>query len=281
MGRSESKDAYNTSKQMAQQNQANAQASLGNENKAITDFSKSIDDYGNFINTEFAPGGQFDTSENNLATSVTAGGKNSLQDYFSNVGNRTGTGTTPQMIAATEEGSRQGERDTANFLNQALLARIGALGHGEETVMQERGMIPGMYGGQYATSLGGANAAMGNATSAAQTPGFWDTFLPALAGGAAQVGFGFTPGAPGNAKPCWIAEAIYGVDDLRTHLIREWLSTEFILRPIGRVVMWAYQRFGRQVARMARRSKVLAAALKPIFDCALSHALAWKLGKKR
>jgi hypothetical protein len=82
MGRSESKDAYNTSKQMAQQNQANAQASFGNENKAITDFSKSIDDYGNFINTEFAPGGQFDTSESNLATSVTAGGKNSLQGLF-------------------------------------------------------------------------------------------------------------------------------------------------------------------------------------------------------
>ena len=286
MGRSESKDAYNTSKQMAQQNQANAQVSLGNENKAITDFSKSIDDYGNFINTEFAPGGQFDTAENNLATSVTAGGKNSLQDYFSGLGNRTGAGTTPQMIAATEEASRQGERDTANFLNQALLARIGALGHGEETVMQERGAIPGMYGGQYSTSLGGANSAMGNATSAAQTPGFWDTFLPALAGGAAQVGFGFTPGAPGNAKGggCWIAEAIYGVDDLRTHLVREWLNTEFVLHPVGKAAMEAYQRFGRQIARLVKKRKFLATALKPIFDCALSHALAWKLeeqSKKR
>ena len=199
MGRSESKDAYNTSKQMAQQNQANAQASLGSENKAITDFSNSIDDYKNFINSQFQPGGQFDTAENNLATSVTAGGKNSLQDYFSNVGSRTGTGTTPQMIAAVEEGSRQGQRDTANFLNQALLARIGALGHGQETVMQERGMIPGMYGGEYATSLGGATSAMGNATNAARMPGFWDTFAPALVQGAAQVGFGFTPGAPGNA----------------------------------------------------------------------------------
>lgn len=194
MGRSESKDAFNTSKQMAQQNQQNAQVSLGSENKAITDFGKSIDDYGNFINSEFAPGGQFDTAENNLATSVTAGGKNSLQDYFSNFGSRTGTGTTPQMVAAVEEGSRQGQRDTANFLNQALLSRIGALGHGQETVMQARGQIPGLYGNQYATSLGGASSAMGNATNAARMPGFWDTFAPALVQGAAQVGFGFTPG---------------------------------------------------------------------------------------
>jgi len=191
MGRSESKDAYNTSKQNSVQDQANAQASLGKENSAITDYGKSIDDYGNFIDTEFAPGGQFDLAQNNLATSVTAGGKNSLQDYLSNVGSRTGSGTTPQMIAAVEEGSRQGERDTANFLNQGLLARIGALGHGKETEMQARGQIPGFYGGQYSTSLGGANAAMGTAASAAQAPGFWDTFLPALAGGAASVGAGF------------------------------------------------------------------------------------------
>lgn len=199
MGRSESKDAYNTSKQMAQQNQANAQAALASENKAITNYDNSINDYGNFIHSEFDPGAEFDKANTNLATSVTAGGKNSLEDYFSDVGTRTGTGTTPQMVAASEEAARQGERDTANFLDQSLLARIGALGHGEETVLQAKGSIPGMYAGEYATSLGGANSAMGNATSAASMPGFWDTFLPALAGGAAQVGFGFTPGAPGNA----------------------------------------------------------------------------------
>lgn len=199
MGRSESKDAYNTSKQMAQQNQANAQTALADENKAITNYDNSINNFDNFTHSEFDPGGEFDKAETNLATSVTAGGKNSLEDYFSDIGTRTGTGTTPQMIAASEEAARQGERDTGNFLNQATLARIGALGHGEETVLQAKGAIPGMYAGQYATSLGGANSAMGTATEAAKTPGFWDTFLPALAGGASQVAFGFTPGAPGKA----------------------------------------------------------------------------------
>jgi hypothetical protein len=193
MGRSESKDAYNTSKQFGEQNQQNAQLALGNQNRAITKYDDSITDYGNLIHSEFDPGGEFDKAETNLATSVTAGGKNSLQDYFSDVGTKTGTGTTPQMVAATEEAARQGERDTGNFLNQALLARIGALGHGAETVMQARGAIPGMYGGQYATSLGGANSAMENATKAASVSGFWDSFLPALAGGAAQIGYGFTP----------------------------------------------------------------------------------------
>lgn len=200
MGRSESKDAYNTNKQFGQQDQQNAQISLGKENEAIAADEKAIDNYDNFYTTEFSPGGDFDKAETNLATSVTAGGKNSLQDYYSGVGNRTGTGTTPQMIAATEEAGRQGERDTGNFLNQALLARIGALGHGLETSMQARAQIPGFYGNQYATSLGGANAAMGNATNAARTPGFWDTFLPALAGGAGSAAGGFFTGLGSEGK---------------------------------------------------------------------------------
>ena len=191
MGRSESKDAYNTSKQMAQQNQQNAQTALGNENTAIGQFQKSVDDYDAFIGNEFSPGGDFDKTMTAQATSVASGGKNSLDEFYNNYGLRTGSGTTPQMIAASEESARQSARDLGNLLNQDTLARIGALGHGKETVMQERGQIPAYYSGEYSTSLGGANAAMGNATEAARTPGFWDTFLPALAGGAGTAAAGY------------------------------------------------------------------------------------------
>ena len=194
MGRSESKDAYNTEKQMGQQNQANAQASLAAENAAVGKFQKSIDDYGNFIGNEFSPGGDFDKTTTAQASSVAAGGKNSLEDFYNNYGLRTGSGTTPQMIAASEESGRQSERDLSNLLNQDTLARIGALGHGKETMMQEEGQIPGIYGSQYGTSLGGATSAMGGAVDAAKTPGFWDTFLPALAGGAGAAAGGFFEG---------------------------------------------------------------------------------------
>jgi hypothetical protein len=43
----------------------------------------------------------------------------------------------------------------------------------------------------YGTGTGTANGALGNAANAAKKPGFWDTFGPALVGGAGAVGAGF------------------------------------------------------------------------------------------
>lgn len=75
---------------------------------------------------------------------------------------------------------------------------------------------------------------------------------------------------------CWIAEAIYGPNDIRTHLVREWLNVEFATRRFGRHVMAFYLRFGQRIAKVVKRSRFLSAVLKPLFDCALSSAVAWK-----
>jgi hypothetical protein len=88
-------------------------------------------------------------------------------------------------------------------------------------------------------------------------------FLGSLAGAAAK------PFAFG----CWIAEAIYGVDDMRTHIVRAWLNDVYSHTFIGGVVMWLYRRFGRGAARMVERSAFLRWILKPLFDRALAHAL--------
>ena len=197
MGRSESKDAYNTSKQMAQQNQGNAQAALGSENQAIGDFRKSIGDYKDYIFGDYMPGGRFMQNAAARETSANSAGENSLEDYFANVGKRTGAGTTPQMVASAEEASRQGRRDVAQAMASDEMAREAALGHGLETITSDYGSIPGMYGSQYQTSIGGANSQMESATNAAKTPGFWDTFLPALVQGGAAVG----AAAVGAPKP--------------------------------------------------------------------------------
>jgi hypothetical protein len=249
MGRSESKDAFNTSKQQSQQDQSNAQAALGSENAAVGDYRNSLNNYmGSMWNT-YRPGGEFAQDTTNEVASATQGGQGSLEDYFYNMGKRTGGGTTPQMTASAEEASRASRRDAAQELTQADMQRQAALGHAEEYYTGGLGSIPGMYGSQYASSLGGANSAMGNATNAAQVPGFWDTFGSAFA---SQLGKGVagsvTPGGAGaaGAGSCWIAEAIYGIDDARTHLVREWLNREFIRRPVGKLVMALYLRFGRK-----------------------------------
>jgi len=193
MGRSESKQVTQQQMQQSAQNQANAQTALGGENQAIGDFRKSITDFGNWNWNEFQPGGEFMKDATTLATSANSGGKNSFEDYMSGLATRTGSGTTPQMISAAEENDREGRRKLQDKLLAADQQRIAALGHGLETVMGAEGSIPGMYGSQYSASLGGAGSAGANAANAARTPGFWDSFLPALAGGAATVGAGFTP----------------------------------------------------------------------------------------
>ena len=194
MGRSESKQVTQQQMQQSAQNQANAQTALGGENQAIGDFRKSITDFGNWNWNEFQPGGEFMKDATTLATSANSGGKNSFEDYMSGLATRTGSGTTPQMISAAEENDREGRRKLQDKLLAADQQRVAALGHGLETVMGAEGSIPGMYGSQYSASLGGAGSAGANAANAARTPGFWDSFLPALAGGAGAAAGGYMSG---------------------------------------------------------------------------------------
>lgn len=187
MGRSESKQVTQQQMQQSAQDQANAQAALSGENAAIGNLQKSIGQYGSSIWNTFRPGGEFSKNMTTLATGANSGGQNSYDDYLNNLATRTGSGSTPQMVAASEEANRQGRRDVANTLATDENARIAALENGLETQEGMLAQIPGMYGGQYSSSLGGAGTAGGNAANAAKTPGFWDTFLPALVGGAGQA----------------------------------------------------------------------------------------------
>lgn len=73
-------------------------------------------------------------------------------------------------------------------------------------------------------------------------------------------------------KGCWIAEAIYGVDDQRTHTLRAYLNGEFRQSVSGNAIMTIYLAIGRQVAWLARRSSILRLMLKPLFEKALVNA---------
>jgi hypothetical protein len=87
--------------------------------------------------------------------------------------------------------------------------------------------------------------------------------------GRAAEGHGATPRVP----PCWIAEVLYGVDDVRTQFLRSWLVHVYAATLTGTMVIRLYTACGRQVARMAGRSSFLRRVLRPLFDAALSRAL--------
>jgi hypothetical protein len=76
-------------------------------------------------------------------------------------------------------------------------------------------------------------------------------------------------------KACWIAEALYGVHSPRVILVRNWLSRRYDRGDAwARVVVPLYRVFGRQIAAAVRRSSILAAAFRPLFDHAARRACA-------
>jgi hypothetical protein len=70
-----------------------------------------------------------------------------------------------------------------------------------------------------------------------------------------------------------VAEAIYGPNDIRTHIMRSWLNTEVEATATGRLVVAFYDLFGQQIAALAQWSPKVRWWLKTqVFDKALPYA---------
>ena len=80
-------------------------------------------------------------------------------------------------------------------------------------------------------------------------------------------------GAPGNSKACWVAEALYGVEDPRTLLLRAWLSTVYEERRPGWQFVALYARVGRQTARLIEQGALPRGLFRPLFDALVNKAL--------
>lgn len=114
------------------------------------------------------------------------------------------------------------------------------------------------------TAASGSNKAVMDSQEAAKASTLG--FLGTLAGAGGNI-------AAARMKGCWIAESIYGVDDVRTHVVREYLNGSFKRRWYGRLIMRAYLRFGVRVAAFLDRHAWLKPAVKPAFDFALWRAV--------
>ncbi|PYP89410.1 MAG: hypothetical protein DMG65_13685 [Candidatus Angelobacter sp. Gp1-AA117] len=194
MGRSESKQAYNDSRAAQQQMAAQAQQGLDKTNAAMADYNNKLNDFMNFGRNMYAPGGEYDRENTLLGTSVSSGGAESSADQLSDYDKRTGGMNAAQTGAAAEEIARSNQRALTQFLAGAADDRMN-----KQTAIEQYGVgasaLPAdVYGRIYGTATGGREGALGNETKAAQTPGFWDTFLPALIGGAGAAAGGYFSG---------------------------------------------------------------------------------------
>ncbi|MGH9348003.1 MAG: hypothetical protein ACRD26_12150 [Vicinamibacterales bacterium] len=80
-------------------------------------------------------------------------------------------------------------------------------------------------------------------------------------------------GGANMSRACWVAEVIYGVHDVRTHLIRAWLSRAAAGRFGWRMLLMIYEAVGPSVARVLPRSRILRALARPAFACLLARAV--------
>lgn len=125
--------------------------------------------------------------------------------------------------------------------------------------------------GYYGTATSGRGTALKNLTDlgiAAYGP--WTAAIAA----AGQAGSAAINKGASGGSGCWIAEAIYGEDDWRTHTLRAWLNSNFKRTWMGARIMALYLRHGQTVAPYVKRFWLLRVAFRPFFEWALRQAMA-------
>lgn len=86
-----------------------------------------------------------------------------------------------------------------------------------------------------------------------------------------QLGSAAAMGA--GTAVCWIAEALWSPDAPEVTVLRYWLNEVWQHESvIGAAVIALYRRFGRRVASWVKRSPVVAAVFRPLFECGLRRA---------
>ena len=82
------------------------------------------------------------------------------------------------------------------------------------------------------------------------------------------------PGTGRATKPCWVAEALFGVDDARTMLLRSWLTDIYDARRRGWHLVALYVACGSAAARLLRQGWLPRRPLARLFDALTRRAFA-------
>lgn len=80
-------------------------------------------------------------------------------------------------------------------------------------------------------------------------------------------------GGAGLTRPtCWVAEALYGMDDPRTLVLRAWLTEVHTEKRRGWWLVEVYRALGPTVAGLLRRGAMPRRTLLPLFDALADKA---------
>jgi hypothetical protein len=186
MGRSETKQAFETSKAQNATDFANSQKSYTDTQKAIEDYNASLGAYANQVEgfataNPYTEDGEFATDSNRILSNASDAGAASFKSALQDTALRTGQ----NMAGANAAGERiahENERDLSGEMASADANRIAAkVGYDTTALGARQGVVQGAQvpisanSNLYTGAGSQASAALGHETDNAKTPGFWDT----------------------------------------------------------------------------------------------------------
>jgi hypothetical protein len=225
MGRTESKQVVNQGTEQSAADQKRAGQSYQATNKTLQDYSKNLDSFMRFGRQTYGADGEYMRDQNTLATGAAAAGANKVAGTIAQNAMRTGANTAG-YASTVAEAQREGSRDLTQQLATADASRLQQLTAVNQYGVQASALPATVQASLYGTGTSGSASQLSTAGDAAKTPGFWDTFAPALAGAAGTAAAGFCPAegslihmADGTRKP---------VEELKKG---EWVSSPGTLSP--------------------------------------------------
>jgi hypothetical protein len=192
MGRSESKQVSDQGRTQSAEDQAHANDALAATNQSLNTYKRGLNSFMTFGRKAFSPTGEYMRDQNTIANTTAAAGTTGLKANLALNAMRTGENTSG-YAGTVAESAREGRRDLTDQLAKADANRLAQLTAIEQYGVEGSKLPATVQAGLYGNSLGASASQLGPAASAAQQPGFWDQFAPALVGGAAGVAKGFTP----------------------------------------------------------------------------------------
>jgi len=187
MGRSEAKKASQMSEQQFQESKEERQQALNKINQGADLFRSTLM---NLYNDDPAKDAVYQGNLRTVAGTISSGAQNAAEGQLQDYALRTGT-NTGDVMKTIEEGRREKERALNDVLTRAAIDDHNQYQARKMSIAAMLGQIPGMYAPVYGTSSGSQASATGQMTQLGQTPGFFDSLLQGMVGGAARVGAAF------------------------------------------------------------------------------------------
>lgn len=172
MSRSQQSKVIDTAEGNSSSDQSTATKAVTAENGDIGNYEQQLAKFA--ASNPYTAGGEYQTSQNKTLAANADAGSAAITNQEQTQAQRTGQNAAGGMATAAEA-ARANQRQLSAEEGDANDTRIGDEAKYNDQVLAASEVPAQLHAGIYGTALGAANGSLNTASSAAATPGFWDT----------------------------------------------------------------------------------------------------------